>query len=296
MHTMLKCSLMPLMMLVMIGGCGGGKDRVVVGSKHFTEQRILAEMICHLVERNTDLRVDRRLGLQGTKVAFTAIREGDVDVYPEYTGTALINILNQDYDRTATQGQVFEQVSGAFSERWSLDWLDPLGFANTYTYAMRAEHAAKLGVTKISELESHSDSLEAGFDHEYTMRPEYSQFEAVYGFTFESVTKLDPDLMYRALRDGEVDVIDAFSTDGRIQAYDFRMLEDDKELFPPYDAAILIRQDVTKRHPRLREQLEKLSGKISAEEMRRMNYEVSENLKAPVDVAESFLRREGLIQ
>ena len=291
-----KCPLFLSMTLVLLGGCGGSENRVIVGSKHFTEQRILAEMICHLVERNTDLEVDRRLGLQGTKVAFTAILEGDIDVYPEYTGTALINILNQDYDRTATQDEIFEQVSDTFSTQWSLAWLDPLGFANTYVYAMRQEHAAKLNVTQISELEQYSDSLKAGFDHEFTTRPEYRQFEEVYGFTFANVTTLAPDLMYRALKNGEVDVIDAFSTDGRIRAYDFRMLEDNEGLFPPYDAAIVIRQDLVKRHPEVRRQLEKLSGKITVEEMRKLNYEVSENLKAPTAVAETFLRQKGLIQ
>lgn len=282
--------------MVALSGCGDGRDRIVVGSKQFTEQKVLAEMICQLLERNTDLRVDRRLGLQGTKIAFAAVREGDIDIYPEYTGTALINILERDYDRDMNQDQIYDLVKREWAEQWSLRWLDPLGFDNTYAYSMRGEHAADLGVTKISELEPHADSLQAGFCHEYTTRPEYEQFEQVYGFALENVTKLDPDLTYRALQEGQVDIIDAFATDGRIQAYGFRVLEDDKELFPPYDAAFVVRQDVTARHPEIVEQLQKLSGKVSATEMQKMNYDVSENLQAPATVAAAFLRRKGLIE
>ncbi|MFO7901166.1 MAG: glycine betaine ABC transporter substrate-binding protein [Planctomycetota bacterium] len=282
--------------MVALSGCGDGKDRIVVGSKQFTEQKILGEMVCQLIEINTDFRVDRRIGLQGTKVAFAAIREGDIDIYPEYTGTALINILERDYDRDMNRDQIYDLVKREWAEQWSLRWLDPLGFDNTYAYSMRDEHAAELGVTKISELEPHADSIQAGFDHEYSTRPEYKQFEDVYGFVFENVTKLDPDLTYRALQDGQVDIIDAFSTDGRIQAYGLRALQDDKGLFPPYDAAFVIRQDVADRHPEILEQMKKLSGKISATEMRKMNYDVSENLKAPATVAAAFLRRKGLVE
>ncbi|MFW6170837.1 MAG: glycine betaine ABC transporter substrate-binding protein [Planctomycetota bacterium] len=282
--------------MLVVSGCGDGKNRVVVGSKQFTEQKVLGEMVCQLIEINTDFRVDRRLGLQGTKVAFAAIREGDIDIYPEYTGTALINILERDYDRDMDRDQIYDLVKREWSEQWSLRWLDPLGFDNTYAYAMRDQHAAELDITKISELEPHADAIQAGFCHEYTTRPEYKKFEDVYGFMFDNVTKLDPDLTYRALQEGQVDIIDAFSSDGRIQAYDFRVLRDDKELFPPYDAAFVIRQDLADRHPEILEQLKKLSGKISATEMRKMNYDVSENLKAPATVAAAFLRREGLIE
>lgn len=288
--------LMPLCTCVPFSGCGDSKNRVVVGSKQFTEQKILGEMVCQLIERNTNLTVDRRLGLQGTKVAFAALREGDIDVYPEYTGTALINILEQDYDRGMDRDEIYDLVKRQWSKKWALRWLDPLGFDNTYVYSMRKQHAAELGVTKISELEPHCDSIQGGFDHEYSTRPEYKQFEKVYGFSFENVTKLDPDLTYRALQDGEVDIIDAFSTDGRIQAYDFRALEDDKELFPPYDAAFVVREDLAERHPEIVEQLDQLSGNITAADMRKMNYDVSENLEAPASVAAAFLRRKGLIE
>ena len=295
--TRLSMAVYGLTAVLICGGCGGGgADRIVVGSKHFTEQKILGEMICRLIEERTDLSVRRRLGLQGTKVAFAALREGDVDVYPEYTGTGLINILNKHYDRTMDRDAIRKLVSEEFEQRWGLTWLRPLGFANTYAYAMRDEQAESLGVTKISDLDRHAGDIEAGFDHEYTTRPEYKNFEKVYGFTIDNVIKLDPDLTYRALKNDEVDLIDAFSTDGRIQAYDFRLLEDDKDLFPPYDACFVVGQNLAKEHPGVVKLLRELEGKITAAEMQQMNFDVTDQLRPAEEVAEEFLRKEGLIE
>jgi len=268
---------------------------VVVGSKHFTEQKILAEMVSQLIERDTRIKVGRRLGLQGTKVAFAALKEGSLDIYPEYTGTALVNILEQPYDPNQGRQDVFEYVRDKFERKWDLRFLQPLGFANTYAFAMRQEQAEDLGIEKVSDLEKYADQLQPGFDHEFTTRPEYRRFEQVYGFSFKkAVVKLDPDLTYKSLRSGGVDVIDAFSTDGRIAAYNIRILKDDNNLFPPYDACVVVRGDALRRYPVLQKVLAKLSGLISEEDMRQMNYQMSEELKAPSAVARQFLTSQGL--
>lgn len=269
---------------------------IVIGSKHFTEQKILGEMIAQLIEANTKLKVRRRLGLQGTKVCFGAIQEGDLDIYPDYTGTGLVNILEEDYDPAQSRQDVLEHVRNEYAKRWGIVWLDPLGFANTYAFAMRKGHAEELGITKVSDLEKHKDAIRPGFDHEYTTRPEFKRFGEVYGFTFgKKITRLDPDLTYKALKEESVDLIDAFSTDGRIAAYNLRVLEDDKHLFPPYDCCILVRQATLDKHPQLRDVLARLSGAISPEEMRKMNYAVTDEIRSPAAVAAEFLKRKGLV-
>lgn len=270
---------------------------IVVGSKHFTEQKILGEMISQLIEQNTPLKVRRRLGLQGTKVAFAAIKEGNLDIYPEYTGTALVNILNKQYDPNQSREKILAYVRDEFEERWNLRFLEPLGFANTYAFAMRRQQAKEFGIEKVSDLEGYAEELQPGFDHEFTMRPEYKRFEEIYDFSFEKeAIKLDPDLTYKALSNGSVDIIDAFSTDGRIAAYNIRVLQDDKNLFPPYDACVVVSEDTLVNHPELKGLLGKLEGIISEQDMRKMNYAVTEELRAPSSVARKFLISNGLVR
>jgi len=144
-------------------------------------------------------------------------------------------------------------------------------------------------------LKEHVGDIRPGFDHEYTMRPEFKRFPEVYGFKFvRKITKLDPAITYKALKEEQVDLIDAFSTDGRIAAYGFQVLEDDKRIFPPYDACILVRQDALDRHPKLNDVLGRLAGQISAEQMQQMNYKVTEELRSPAAVAREFLKEKKL--
>lgn len=275
----------------------GSSASVTVGSKHFTEQKILGEMVAQLIEANTNLTVQRRLGLQGTKVCDAALRRGDLDIYPDYTGTGLIDILGEKYDPAKLREEILQHVRDEFRKRWNIEWLDPLGFANTYAFAMRKDQAEQLGIKKISDLKDHVDEIRPGFDHEYTTRPEFKRLPDLYGFRFtKKVTKLDPDITYKALKDKEVDLIDAFSTDGRIAAYNLVVLEDDKHLFPPYDACILVRADTLKKYPRLRPVLDNLSGAITPAEMRKMNFAVTNELRSPAAVAAEFLKRKGLVQ
>jgi glycine betaine/choline ABC-type transport system substrate-binding protein len=193
--------------------------------------------------------------------------------------------------------QAYAHVKSEFERRWGLTWLEPLGFNNTYTLTMRQDQAEELGITCISDLRDHADELKPGFDHEFMSRPDgYQPLSQAYGFRFkQEPVELDPGLMYRAISDGRVDVIDGFATDGRIPAFDLVILEDDQSFFPPYYAAPLIRQEVLEAHPEVADALNRLAGKIDSAAMAQMNYEVDENHRPPREVALEFLRGQGLL-
>jgi len=285
-----------LLAAVILGGCGRRQsDVILVGSKNFTEQKILGEMFAQMLEHRTDLRVQRRTGLQGTLVCFNALKGGDIDLYPEYTGTGLTAILEEPV--ISDPDKAYERVKSEFEQRWDLTWLEPLGFNNTYTLTMRRDQAEELGIAKISDLEAHADSLKPGFDHEFLARPDgYEPLTEAYGFRFsQEPTELDPGLMYRAIADRRVDVIDGFATDGRIPAFDLVILEDDKGFFPPYYAAPLVRRQLVQEHPEVADALNLLAGKIANQAMAAMNYEVDENHRSPRDVAREFLGKQGLV-
>ncbi len=271
---------------------------LTVGGKPFTEQDVLGEMMAILIEEHTDLTVRRRLGLGGTLVCFGALQGGDLDFYAEYTGTGLVNILEREVIHDSQEA--YDAVQEAFQREYGLVWLKPFGFSNTYTLTMRREHADELGLETISDLADYirdGGELRAGFDAEFMERPDgYKGVKEAYGFEFPSEPiQLDPGLMYRSAYDGEVDVICAFATDGRIEAYDLVILEDDKGSFPPYDAAPLVRIPSLEEHPEIEDVLNKLEGQIAEQEMRELNYQVDEERRDARTVAREFLLEKGLI-
>jgi osmoprotectant transport system substrate-binding protein len=274
----------------------GSADTVVVGSKHFTEQEVLGEMLSILIEQRAGLTAVKKLNLGGTMVCFNALRAGDVDVYVEYTGTGLVNILDKEAIRDPDKA--YETVKEDFKKKYGLVWLRPLGFNNTYTLTMRKEQAKALGIKTISDLEKYRDRLQPGFDAEFMERPDgYPGLTRHYGFQFKKKPRqMDPGLMYKALQEGAVDVIDGFATDGRIPAYGLVTLKDDRGFFPPYYAAPLARSETLSKYPRLREALNLLGGRISDEAMQKLNFEVDEKERRPADVAREFLKSEGLIK
>ena len=277
----------------------GAKD-IVLGGKDFTEQSILCEMMAILIEENTDLAVTRRPFLGGTMVCFNALRGGNLDAYAEYTGTGLVNILNEEV--VNDPGQVYQTVKTRFDATYDLVWLEPFGFNNTYALAMRRNQADELGIRTISDLAAYlrdGGSLTAGFTHEFLDRPDgYPGLAEAYDMAFPDRPRgLDPGLMYQACADGSVYVICAFATDGRIEAFELVTLDDDRRFFPPYQAAPLVRQDTLAAHPELRDVLNRLAGRLDDATMRRLNYQVDrrDDPRKAADVARAFLRREGLI-
>ncbi len=193
-------------------------DTVRIGSKNFTEQEILAELVAQLIERHADLRVERTFGLGGTGVCHAALVAGELDIYVEYTGTALLNVLKHELRTNADD--VYQIVAKAYRQRFELEWLPPMGFNNTYAITVRAAHADEHGWRAISDLGAVADRLSAGFTAEFMERPDgYPGLRRAYGFDFGRTADLDPGLMYQALADGQVDVICAFATDGRLAAF-----------------------------------------------------------------------------
>jgi len=278
------------------------KADISIGGKDFTEQSILCEMMAILIEENTDLTVDRRPFLGGTMVCFNGLKGGQLDAYAEYTGTGLVNILEQD--AIADPNKSYEVVKEQFARKYDLVWLAPFGFNNTYTLTMRRQQADELGIRTFSDLAEHvrngnEPKLTAAFTHEFLDRPDgYKGVCEAYGFEFPDEPKgLDPGLMYKACADGEIDVICAFATDGRIAAFDLVTLEDDKRFFPPYYAAPLIRAQTLQEHPELKGLLNKLAGLIDDATMQQLNYQVDrqDNPRRAGDVACEFLVEHGLI-
>ncbi len=268
---------------------------VSIGSKHFTEQEILAEIMAVLIEENSDITVVRRFNLGGTMVCFNALKTGELDLYAEYTGTGLVNILKMK--AVNDPDKVYRTVKDIFAEKYDLAWLKPFGFNNTYTLTMRKADAEASGIRKISDLIPYKDKLLPGFDAEFMQRPDgYPGLRKHYGFEFgKKPRQMDPGLMYKALQEKGVDIIDGFSTDGRIPAYNFVTLQDDKNFFPPYYATPLVRNETLSRYPELKEILNRLSGRISTEEIRKLNYMVDKEEKRPSAVAKEFLKSRGLI-
>jgi len=256
------------------GGGGGSGGTVTVGGKNFTEQDILVHLLASLIEAKTDLRVVRKPYLGGSQVTHEALASGGIDLYAEYTGTGWTSVLGER-PLGGDPGETFRRVKAAYEAKFGVTWLEPLGFNNTYTLAMRADAAEKLGIETMSQLAAHSAGLRFGATHEFLERPDgYKGLQATYGLKFGEVRGLDPGLTYGAVREGTVDVNDAFATDGRIQAFGLKVLKDDKLYFPPYYAAVVIRQDTLRAHPELADALGLLAGRIDDAAMSALNGQV----------------------
>lgn len=276
------------------GAGGPERNTVRIASKNFTEQFILGELLAQLIEARSELAVARRFSLGGTMIAHEALTRGEVDLYAEYTGTALTTILGRPV--VTDPDSVLGIVRRAYRQRFDLEWLEPFGFDNSYAFAVRARQAERRGWDKISDLGPVAPELRAGFTGEFVERPDgYPAVRERYGFRFGEVRDMDPALMYQAAAREQVDVISAFATDGRIEAFDLVTLADDRNAFPPYHAAPVVRLAVLRAHPELRDVLAPLTGLLSDSVMRSLNYQVDELRRSPEEVAAEFLRSHGLL-
>ncbi|MEE2776518.1 MAG: glycine betaine ABC transporter substrate-binding protein [Acidobacteriota bacterium] len=269
-------------------------DTIVVGSKNFAESRFLGELFAQLIEEKTDLEVERRLGLVGTEFVFEALRNGSVDVYPEYTGTGLVTILkhNSIGDPTEALGTVRRH----FLDRWDLHWLAPLGFENTWEMAVRREFAEAHDLRTIGDLSRVTDTISAGFGGEFGERADgLAGMQEFYGFELENVRVMQQALKYQAADDGLVDLIDAYGTDGRLAVVDLVLLEDDGNFFPPYDAVPLVRGETLQRHPEIGAALALLGGALDEVSMRAINLRLQEEKEPEGQVARDVLARLGLL-
>jgi osmoprotectant transport system permease protein len=263
-------------------------ERIVVGSKNFTEQVILGELMAQAIERYAGLPVDRRLNLGGTFICDQAIRTGDIDLYVEYSGTALTAVFNRPVQRDSAT--VLEEVRRLYADS-GRSTLEPLGFSNTFAILVRSVDAEARGLTRLSQLATHAPGWRAAFGYEFLDRPDgYAGLATVYGLRFlEAPRAMDLSLVYRAVAEGQVDVVAGDATAGLIEALSLTMLEDDRRYFPPYDAVPVVHAPTLLRHPEIGAAVARLGGRVSAEAMRRMNYAVDAERQNPAEVVAAFL-------
>jgi osmoprotectant transport system substrate-binding protein len=284
-----------LLVLLVTAGCGKrGGETIVVGSKNFTEQIVLAELFAQQIEAHSALRVERRLNLGGTFICHDALVSGKIDLYPEYTGTALTAVLN-DPPRN-DPSEVFRRVQEEYRARFNVEVMPPLGFNNTFAMIVRGDDAEKLHLRAISDVAPYSPKWRAGFGYEFMERPDgYRGWVAAYGLHFAGAPRiLDLGLLYRALADKQVDLVAGNSTDGTIASLHMVALEDDRHYFPPYEAVPLVRRATLEKHPEVRGAIGALAGKISVDEMRQMNFAVDGEHRDPADVVRAFRKAKGL--
>lgn len=266
---------------------------IVVASKPFGESYLLAEIFAQLLEAR-GFRVDRRPGLGATEIAFEALRTEAIDVYPEYTGTGLLAILNER--AIGNPDSVFARVSREFRRRFGVRWLPPLGFENTYAVAVRRQAAESLGLRTLTDLARAGPRLTAGFTPDFIGRPDgLPGLTGAYGLRLGAVRSLLPAVKYQSLAAGEVDVIDGYSTDGLIARYDLTVLEDDRDFFPPYEAAALVGPRLQARSPAAVAALTELSGRINVGAMRAWNERIEVRGEPIAAVARSALRALDLV-
>lgn len=279
--------LRPLLAAALLLAACSSPDVIRVGSKNFTENVFLGELIAQQIERTTDYRVDRRLNLGGTFLCHQALLAGEIDIYPEYTGTALTAILEQPVQDDP--GAVLESVRQAYAERFNLVWTRPFGFNDTYAVLMRAEDHPD--VRTLTDLAAVAPRLTIGFNFEFLEREDgWKGMRDVYGLELKGdPVTMDLNLVYQALRAGQVDVAVGNSTHGLIEKLDLRILDDDRRYFPPYEAAPVVRRETLDRFPGLEQALNQLGGRLPDAKMRELNQALDVDQRRVEEVAAEFL-------
>lgn len=285
-------------LMVFIAACGDKDEagKVVVSGKKYTEQIIIANIVGEFLIANTDLDVTIEDGLGSVFVLHEAMKKGEIDMYVEYTGTGF-EVIEETFDPSMSKDEVYQKNKDEYQEQFNMKWLEPLGFNNTYTLTMRSELYDELSVDTYSELTDDVPNLSFGADAEVFERADgYDGLVEAYDYDeFEDKVSIDPDLMYEAAQNGEIDIIAAFSTDPRIDQFDLKTLEDDKGFFPPYDAAVVVRQEILDANPELEDKLNELAGTFTDEKMRELNGRVNLDGKKDNEVAKEFLEEEGFL-
>jgi glycine betaine/choline ABC-type transport system substrate-binding protein len=285
-----RTTILYFLAIIALTGCGS-RSQIVVGSKNFTEQLILGEIIAQHIEARLHQPVERKLDLGGTLLAHQALLSKDIDMYPEYTGTAFTNVLK--HSGVTDPAVVLEQVRAEYSSSFHLDVFDSLGFENSFAMTIRGEDARTRHLKTLSDAAADPAGFTLGAGYEFLTRPDaYGALNRVYPIKWNAAPKsMDLGLLYQALEQKQVSMAAANTTDGLLNKLDVTVLKDDKHVFPPYQACIVVRQEALGAYPNLRAILSELSGKISDTEMRSLNYSVDALHHPARDVAADFLRR-----
>lgn len=283
-----------LLLTLLISCAPSHSDRVVVGSKNFSESFILAELIAQQIEQHSHLKVERRFYLAGTYICQQAILSGRIDIYPEYTGTALAAVLKQN--ASGNRKDVYRRVKSEYERRFELTLGPEFGFNDTFAMEIRGEDARRLGLKTLSEAAAYAPHWRAGFGYEFMERQDgYRGLADIYGLHFAEPPRImDLGLLARALKERQIDFAGGNATDGLIPALDLFVLADDRHYFPPYEAVPVVREQLFKAHPELRSVLDALANTISDSDMQQMNYAVDGQHQDPQEVVRQFLRRKNL--
>lgn len=275
-------------LLLLALGCSRSRP-LTVGSKNFTEQIILGEITAQQIERRLGQKVDRKLDLGGTLLAQQALASGAIDMYPEYTGTALTAVLK--LAPSSSPAAVLERVRAEYRKRWRLEWLDPLGFDNTFAMVVRGADARAQGIETLSDAARRKQGWTLGVGYEFLQRPDgLKGLLATYHLPLAGAPKsMDLGLLYSALEQKQVDMAAANATDGQLSVLDVKVLGDDRHYFPPYQAALVVRADTLAAHPGLRAALNQLAGRLSDSAMRDLNYQVDGKHRQVAEVAREWL-------
>ena len=288
-------AIIALFLIVLPMTMNGKDDRIVIAGKLGAEPEILINMYKLLIEDETDLTVELKPGFGKTSFVFNALNSGDIDIYPEFTGTVISEFLKETAVST-DRVEVYEQAKEGIKEDYDLQLLDPMDFNNTYTLAVSKEFAEQHQVETISDLTPIQDEVRAGFTLEFNDREDgYIGIQKLYNLTFPDVITMEPKLRYTAIESGEINLVDAYSTDSELREYQLKVLEDDQNLFPPYQGAPLLRSETVDKYPEIVDALNKLAGKITDDEMREMNYKVNVEGEKAEEVATDFLIQAGLL-
>jgi len=288
--------LLSALILFGILACHSRYSRIVIASKNFSEQVILGEMLAQVIESRSSVVVDRRLNLGGTFVCHGGLVAGEIDVYPEYTGTALTAILKQK--SVSDPAEAYRRVKSEYQKRFAAEWSRPLGFNNTFAIVIRGDDAKRYNVHALSAASAVASRWKAAFGYEFMERTDgYPGLSKTYNLRFAEQPKvMDLGLLYRALTDRQVDLVVGSSTDGLISSLGLVVLKDDKNYFPPYEAAFVARHDSMARHKELRTAIESLEGRLSDEVMRHLNYLVDAEHRGAREVAREFLIQQGIVK
>lgn len=283
---------------LLLAACGSKENTVTISGKPWTEQYILPYILGMMIEEHTDIDVKYEEGLGEVAILTPAIDKGEIDIYVEYTGTGLMDVLEEETEPGESSDSVYERVKKGYEDKFAVTWLEPLGFENAYTlvYAPDADFQGET-YSDLAEA-SKQNELVFGAPHAFYERKGegYDDLVKTYPFDFKDTKSIDPNIMYDAVKKHEVDIIPGFTTDSRIEMFDLKTTEDDKSFFPKYDAVPLVRQEVLEEMPEIEEVLNKLAGQITEEEMLAMNAKVDIDEERPEDVAKAFLQEKGLIE
>jgi osmoprotectant transport system substrate-binding protein len=296
-HPVQRCNRLWVVLSIacVLSSCHKAPERkITIGSKFFTEQVLLAELLAQHIEARTGIPVERKTNLGGTLLVHKALLAGELDLYVEYTGTALTAVLNET--PSGDSSAVYARVKSLYAERFLLEVTEPLGFENTFAMVIRGDDAQRFHLRTMSDLVPIAPKWRVGVGYEFLERPDgFRGWSERYGLHFADKPRvMDLGLIYRALVDHQVDLVAGNSTDGLIESLGLVALQDDKHYFPPYDAVPIVRQSTLARFPQLRGALAELAGKISASDIRRLNYAVEGQLRDPAEVVRQFRVSHGL--